>query len=376
MASKLKQLTKLGQSVWFDDVNRDVLQKGRLAELKQRYAVTGGTSNPTIFERAFADSHAYDDQFRALAARNWEPERILEDLALTDVQLAADLFRKVFNETGGEHGYISLEVSPRLAYDTEATVRSVKHLWASLNRPNVMIKIPGTIEGLPAIETCLEAGINVNITLLFSISNYAEVAQAYMSALEKRLAIGQRIDNIASVASFFVSRVDALADSRLADVRADVMTADEKDEMHRLKGKIAIANAKLAYVRYQDLFGSDRWKALANAGARVQRCLWASTSTKNPDYPDTMYVDNLIGPDTVSTMTEATLLAFEDHGVVEETLTKDVDEAEESLRRFEALGLSLPDLTDELQRDGVAKFSDSYTAALESIKARAGSVGV
>ena len=376
MASKLKQLTKLGQSVWFDDVNRDVLQKGRLAELKQRYAVTGGTSNPTIFERAFADSHAYDDQFRALAARNWEPERILEDLALTDVQLAADLFRKVFNETGGEHGYISLEVSPRLAYDTEATVRSVKHLWASLNRPNVMIKIPGTVEGLPAIETCLEAGINVNITLLFSISNYAEVAQAYMSALEKRLAIGQRIDNIASVASFFVSRVDALADSRLADVRADVMTADEKDEMHRLKGKIAIANAKLAYVRYQDLFGSDRWKALANAGARVQRCLWASTSTKNPDYPDTMYVDNLIGPDTVSTMTEATLLAFEDHGVVEETLTKDVDEAEESLRRFEALGLSLPDLTDELQRDGVAKFSDSYTAALESIKARAGSVGV
>jgi transaldolase len=376
MASKLKQLTELGQSVWFDDVNRDVLQKGRLAELKQRYSVTGGTSNPTIFERAFADSHAYDDQFRALAARNWEPERILEDLALTDVQLAADLFRKVFNETGGEHGYISLEVSPRLAYDTEATVRSVKHLWASLNRPNVMIKIPGTIEGLPAIETCLEAGINVNITLLFSISNYAEVAQAYMSALEKRLAIGQRIDNIASVASFFVSRVDALADSRLADVRADVMTADEKDEMHRLKGKIAIANAKLAYVRYQDLFGSDRWKALANAGARVQRCLWASTSTKNPDYPDTMYVDNLIGPDTVSTMTEATLLAFEDHGVVEETLTKDVDEAEESLRGFEALGLSLPDLTDELQRDGVAKFSDSYTAALESIKARAGSVGV
>ena len=376
MASKLKQLTELGQSVWFDDVNRDVLQKGRLAELKQRYSVAGGTSNPTIFERAFADSHAYDDQFRALAARNWEPERILEDLALTDVQLAADLFRKVFNETGGEHGYISLEVSPRLAYDTEATVRSVKHLWASLNRPNVMIKIPGTVEGIPAIETCLEAGINVNITLLFSISNYAEVAQAYMSALENRLSGGQRIDNIASVASFFVSRVDALADSRLADVRADVMTAEENDEMHRLKGKIAIANAKLAYVRYQDLFGSDRWKALANAGARVQRCLWASTSTKNPDYPDTMYVDNLIGPDTVSTMTEATLLAFEEHGVVEETLTKDVDEAEESLRRFEALGLSLPDLTDELQRDGVAKFSDSYTAALESIKARAGSVGV
>jgi transaldolase len=282
----------------------------------------------------------------------------------------------VFDETGGEHGYISLEVSPRLAYDTEATVRSVKHLWASLNRPNVMIKIPGTIEGLPAIETCLEAGINVNITLLFSISNYGEVAQAYMSALEKRLTVGQRIDNIASVASFFVSRVDALADSRLADVRADVMTAEEKDEMHRLQGKIAIANAKLAYVRYQDLFGSDRWKALSQAGARVQRCLWASTSTKNPDYPDTMYVDNLIGPDTVSTMTEATLLAFDDHGVVEETLTKDVDEAEESLRRFEALGLSLPDLTDELQRDGVAKFSDSYTAALESIKTRAGSVGV
>lgn len=376
MPGRLEALTRLGQSVWFDDINRDVYQSGRLAELKEHFAVTGGTSNPTIFERAFTGSQAYEDQFRALSGRGWEAERVLDELMITDVQLAADLFRDVYEDTQGADGYISIEVSPRLAYETEATIREVKRLADTVNRPNVMIKIPGTPEGIPAIQASLEAGINVNITLLFSIANYGEVAQAYMSALEKRLANGQRIDNIASVASFFVSRVDTLADSQLLDSMEVIHSEEEKQAMKALLGKIAIANAKLAYVRYQDLFGSERWKVLANAGARVQRCLWASTSTKNDDYRDVMYVEELIGPDTVNTMPESTLLAFQDHGEARETLSSGIPEAEDTIRQFEQLNFGMTEVTDELQREGVSKFVDSYTAALDAIKAKGAGVQV
>ena len=374
MTSNLKKLTEHGQSVWFDDINRDVIQSGRLAELKEHFAVTGGTSNPTIFERAFSDSHAYDEQFKVLASRGYDPKRILDDLAVTDVQLAADMFRDVYDQTDGRDGFISLEVSPKLAYDTEGTIREVKRLADTVNRPNVMIKIPGTAEGIPAIEASLEAGININITLLFSIANYGEVAEAYLSALEKRVADGQRIDNVASVASFFVSRVDTIVDSSLMDSVQSVSTEKEQYSLKGLEGKVAIANAKLAYADYQKLFSSDRWRSLERSGARVQRCLWASTSTKNEDYRDVMYVEQLIGPQTVNTMTESTLVAFQDHGVVGETLTEDIESAEATLRKFEELGLSLTELTDELQRQGVSKFSDSLSAALEAIKSRAAGV--
>ena len=376
MASRLSELNDLGQSVWFDDINRDVYQSGRLAELKEHFAVTGGTSNPTIFERAFTGSSAYDEQFRALSSHGWEAERVLDELMITDVQLAADLFRDVYDKTQGKDGYVSIEVSPKLAYDTEATISEVKRLADSVNRPNVMIKIPGTPEGIPAIEASLEAGINVNITLLFSIANYGEVAQANMSALEKRLANGQRIDNIASVASFFVSRVDTLADSQLLDSMEVIHSEQEKSAINALLGKIAIANAKLAYVRYQDLFGSERWKTLQDAGARVQRCLWASTSTKNDAYRDVMYVEELIGPDTINTMPESTLLAFQDHGEARETLTSGIPEAEETIRSFEQLNFGMAEVTDELQREGVTKFVDSYNLALEAIKSRGAGVRV
>jgi transaldolase len=368
MASKLFELRDLGQSIWFDDINRDVIHSGRLKELRDRYAVTGGTSNPTIFEKAFTGSEAYEEHFRALEKRNWPPERIVDELQITDVQLAADLFREVFDRTNGDDGYVSIEVSPLIANDTEATIREARRIWEAVNRPNVMVKIPGTSAGIPAIETCLSEGININITLLFSISNYAQVAHVFMSALEKRLEAGEPIDKIASVASFFVSRVDTLVDSKI-DAQGDA-------ELAELRGKVGIANAKLAYQRYLELFGSGRWQRLADAGARVQRCLWASTSVKDPRYRDVMYAEELAGPNTVDTMPESTILAFEDHGEVAPRLTMDVGAAIDVLRRLGERGISLDAITDQLQVEGVQKFVDSYNQALQAIRQRSHGVNV
>lgn len=373
--NNLYKLTALGQSVWFDDINREAITSGKLARLIQQYNVTGGTSNPTIFEKAFSGTSAYDEQFRTLAQERSSAEEIQDVLALTDVQLAADEFRDVFERTDGKDGYVSLEVAPGYAHDTEGTKSETRRLFQALDRPNTMIKIPGTPEGVPAVEQCLFEGINVNITLLFSVESYEAVLEAYVYAMEKRLASQLPVSGIASVASFFISRVDTMADERLEKL-AEQASGDEKARILSLRGKLGIANAKLAYQKYLEMTGSDRWKRLAAAGASVQRCLWASTSTKNPEFKDTLYVDTLIGPDTVNTLPEDTVYAFAEHGIAAETLTDDVVEAEQLVRDLEAVGLNLHALADDLQREGVEKFAKSYNDAIAAIKERSRQAGV
>ena len=376
MNDPLYRLADFRQSVWFDDINRDVINSGRLDELIAEYNVTGGTSNPTIFEKAFSGSDAYEEQFRELVKDISTPEGIQDMLAITDVQLAADRLRPVYERTEGGDGYVSLEVAPAYANDTVRTISETRRLWAALERPNVMIKIPGTSAGLPAIETCLTEGINVNITLLFSVESYRQVAEAHVRALEKRAAGGQPIDGIASVASFFVSRVDTMADDRLTALAEAAPSSERKAAILELRGKLGVANAKLAYQVYLDITQSDRWRRLAEHDARPQRCLWASTSTKNPAYSDILYVDELIGPETVNTMPEDTILAFADHGHPRETLTAGVEEARALMPRLQEAGLDLEAVTRDLQVEGVDKFAKSYDDAIKAIKDRSQSVGV
>jgi transaldolase len=329
--------------------------------------VTGGTSNPSIFEKAVGGSDVYDDDIRRLAAAGREVEAIYDELTITDVGLSADEFRAAYDSTSGADGFASLEVPPDLAYDTEATVREARRLFAALGRPNAMIKIPGTRPGLPAIEQCLAEGININITLLFGVENYEQVANAYIAALEKRLAAGQAIDSIASVASFFVSRVDTLVDEKL-QAKMGQSSDGKRLKLRGLMGRAAVANAKIAYQRYRRIFSGPRWQALADKGARTQRCLWASTSTKNPEYRDVMYVEELIGPDTINTVPQATLDAFREHGDVALTLDEDVAGARHTLMAIEEAGISIKEVTDELQVEGVKLFCDAYDKARETIR--------
>lgn len=368
MNDNLYKLADLGQSVWFDDVNRDVISSGKLDTLIGEFNVTGGTSNPTIFEKAFSGSNAYEEQFRQLTREASTPEGVQDALAITDVQLAADRVRHVFDRTNGADGYISLEVAPTYANDTERTISETRRLWRALGRPNVMIKIPGTPAGLPAIEVCLSEGINVNITLLFSVESYRQVAEAHVRALEKRVAAGESIDSIASVASFFVSRVDTLADDRLTALAEKAQSPERKQEILALRGKLGVANARLAYQVYLGIIGSDRWQKLVAAGARSQRCLWASTSTKNPAYRDVMYVEALIGPDTVDTMPPQTIEAFRDHGIVARTVDAEVDHARRAIADLEALGIPLASVTDKLLVDGLASFQKSFDGLLERLE--------
>ena len=334
--TKIHELYKLGQSIWYDNIERDLIDSGELQALIDE-GISGVTSNPSIFQKAIAGSDAYAAALQALAAEGIDTLQIYESLAIEDIQRAADLLYPVYEETDGKDGYISLEVNPTLAHDTEGTIAEARRLFATLGRPNAMIKVPATQAGIPAIATLIGEGININVTLLFANDNYEQVAQAYIDGLEEYARQGGDIDHVASVASFFVSRVDAIVDMALEAVGNE-----------DLQGKIAIANAKVAYTIYEDLFGNERWQALAGQGARAQRLLWASTSTKNPAYPDTMYVDGLIGLDTVNTAPPATVVAFQDHGTVEITLTVDVDEAREQLAQLEALGISLDDDRDAL----------------------------
>jgi len=294
--------------------------------------------------------------------------QIYDELTTTDVGMSTDVFRAIYDETEGADGFASLEVSPLIANDTQASIEAAKRLFAKLDRPNAMIKIPGTPDGIPAIERCLADGLNINITLLFGVENYEQVAWAYVSALEKRWAAGKPINRIASVASFFVSRVDTLTDKKLEERIAKAGIEKERNELKSLLGKAGIANAKIAYAKYNEIFSGTRWKVLADGGARVQRCLWASTSTKNPNYRDVMYAEGLIGPDTINTMPQTTLDAFRDHGVVAPTLVKDVDEAFATIQRLEAVGIDFKAVTDELQVEGVRLFSESFAKANESIK--------
>lgn len=358
MTNPLLQLKDPGQSVWYDNLNRDLIRSGELQRLVNEDGVSGGTSNPAIFEKAVGASDAYDDDIRELAGQGLGLDEVFDGLTVTDIQLSCDIFAPIYRETAAADGYASLEVSPEIANDTEKTVYDAKRLFGALDRHNAMIKIPGTPAGLPAIEDCLASGLNINITLLFGVENYEKVAWAYVSALEKRRDAGLPIDRIGSVASFFVSRVDTLVDQKLEELgRMD------------LAGQAGVANAKIAYAKFQEVFGSERWKPLEAAGARVQRPLWASTSTKNPSYRDVIYVEELIGRNTVNTMPQNTLEAFRDHGVVRpDSIEEGVGEAFALMRDLESAGIDFSAVTDELQVQGVKVFSDSFARARETVE--------
>ncbi len=357
LENPLKLLAKQGQSVWYDNIHRAMLHSGELERLIERDAVTGITSNPAIFEKAITGSADYDEAIRALLARN--PGRVARDLfydlAVEDIQQAADRFRPVYEATDGRDGFVSLEVSPDLAYEVEATVAEAVHLWERLDRPNAMIKVPATQQGVAAFETLVAQGINVNVTLLFSVARYESIAQAYIRALQRRHEQGLSISGIASVASFFVSRVDSALGQPLSDASRP-----------ELQGVIAIANAKLAYQRYQAMFGAA-FAALAADGAQPQRLLWASTSTKDPAARDVLYVESLIGPETVNTLPPATLEAFRDHGVVAESLTLGVEEAMNAVNALTAAGVDLTEITDRLEADGVGSFADAFRNVLAAL---------
>ena len=357
MNTPITKLTSLGQSLWYDNIQRKILENGEFKAMIERGEIRGVTSNPTIFNNAIAKSTDYDSALTPLAWAGWDAEKIFWQLAIEDIRAACDAFLPLYEESNGGDGYVSLEVSPHLAHDTEATAAQAQQLWARVKRPNLMVKIPATKEGVPAIRKAITAGVNINVTLIFSLKRYAEVMDAYLQGLEDRAALGHPIDHIASVASFFVSRVDTKIDPKLP-------------EGSGLKGKAAIANAKLAYEQYHQTFAGMRWEKLKYKGARVQRPLWASTSTKNPAYPDTIYVDNLIGPETVNTVPPATLEAFKDHGVAAITLVRGLDEAEEAIKQLETAGISMDVVTQELEDEGVKAFADAFAQLLATIDER------
>jgi transaldolase / glucose-6-phosphate isomerase len=370
----LRALQGHGQSPWLDYIRRGLVTSGELARLVSEDGLRGVTSNPAIFEKAIAGSSDYAAAIQELAPRCQGAKELYERLAIRDVQDAADALRGVYDETGGRDGYVSLEVSPALSRDTRGTVEEARRLWNAVDRPNAMIKVPATPEGIPAIETLLTEGLNVNVTLLFSLAAYERVARAYLGALERRAALGRDVSRVASVASFFVSRIDAVVDGLIEERLAAILGHREQAVLRGLLGQVAIANAKLAYRRYQELFGGDRWRALAHRGARTQRVLWASTGTKNAAYRDVRYVEELIGPDTVNTIPPATYDAFREHGLARETLTRGYDEAEQALETLAASGISLDDVTDRLLDDGVRLFVDAFEKLLAAVE-RARTVG-
>ena len=357
--SRLHELSAKGQSVWIDSISREWLQNGFLEKLIREDAVVGVTSNPTIFQKALAGGSRYDEQLKEVLAEEQEPKEIFYRLAVRDIEDACDVLRPVWDGGGGKDGYVSMEVDPTLAYDRDATVDEAMRLHEWIDRPNLFVKIPATEPGLGAIEECIARGRSINVTLIFGLDRYAAVAEAYVKGLERLVEDGGDPRRVASVASFFVSRVDTEADRRLDEAGAP-----------ELKVRLAIANAKLAYERYGEIFAGPRWEVLAEKGATPQRCLWASTSTKNPDYPDTLYVDGLIGPETVNTMPVETVDAFQDHGRIGLTLERGIDEAEEVFRRVAEAGVDYDDVTATLEREGVEKFSDSFEELLDGIRAK------
>ncbi len=355
----LQQLAEAGQSVWIDYLSRPFIEQGGLQSLVDE-GVVGVTSNPTIFQAAIAEGDAYDEQIKAVSETETEPKEIFIALARDDIRAACDVLRPVWDAGNGKDGWVSLEVDPNLAHDTQGTIDEAKRLHALVDKPNLFIKIPATPEGLPAIEETIAAGIPVNVTLIFSLERHREVAEAYVRGLQRLVGGGGDPSKLASVASFFVSRVDTEADRRL----------DEIGGHDELKGTLAIANAKLAYVTYQQIFSGSEWAELENAGATAQRCLWASTSTKNPEYRDVIYVEELIGPDTVNTMPRETVEAFQDHGITEVTLTRDVDGARAVLEAFEEAGIEYDDVVDTLEREGVEKFAKSFQQLFADVEAK------
>jgi transaldolase len=360
--SRLHELSELGQSVWIDYLSRQMLRSGELARMMEEDAVVGVTSNPTIFQKAISEGDAYDEQLREVLAEEDDPKEVFLKLAVDDVQNACDLLRPVWDGGHGQDGYVSIEVDPNLAFDTDGTIAEAQRLHDLVDRPNCFVKIPATKDGLPAIEEMVARGHNINVTLIFSLQRYAEVVEAYLSGLERLVESGRDPSSVASVASFFVSRVDTEADKRL----------DEAGAPEELKGKLAVANAKLAYQRYKELFSGERWEKLAAKGAKSQRCLWASTSTKNPAYRDVMYVEELIGPKTVNTMPEETIEAFQDHGEVALTLEQDVDEAKRVFEQIAEAGIDYDDVVVTLEQEGVQKFADSFSELIDGVESKRG----
>ena len=356
MNERLKKLQEIGQSVWVDSISRDDIEGGELRRMIED-GVLGVTSNPTIFQKAIATSELYDDQLRELLEKTDDPREIFRQIAVTDIRDACDVFMPVYERTQRKDGYVSLEVAPELAFDTEGTIERAKLLWEMVDRPNLLVKIPATKEGLPAIEESIASGVSINVTLIFSLDRYRAVAETYIRGLKRFVDAGGDPSKVASVASFFVSRVDTETDKRLDEIgRPD------------LKGKLAIANAKLAYAAFEEIFSGPEWESLESRGASKQRPLWASTSTKNPEYKDTIYVDNLIGPDTVNTMPKETLVATMDHAEVRPTLKEDVEEAHRLFEQLKEAGIDYDDVTEVLEEEGVQKFIDSYEELLEGIR--------
>jgi transaldolase len=358
-------LGMLGQSIWLDYIRRDLIAGGGLRHLIEDDGLRGMTSNPSIFEKAIAESRDYDADIRALAMEGKGTEAIHETLSQRDVQSAADEFRPLYDRTDGKDGYISLEVNPHLAHDTAGTTEEACRLWAALNRPNVFIKVPATAEGLPAIRQLISEGININVTLLFGLPRYRQVAEAYIAGIEARAAQGKPVKHVVSVASFFVSRIDALVDPLLE--KLITQGGEEADLAKKVRGQVAIASAKMAYQMYKDTFGSDRFKKLAAQGARVQRLLWARTGTKNPNYSDVKYVEALLGPDTVNTVPPETLDAYRDHGEPKARLEQDVKEACRVLDRLAELGISIDNVTQQLEDEGVEKFNKPFDKLMETL---------
>ncbi len=362
MSNKLKELEKFGQSVWLDNISRDKIKKGELKNLISEIGMKGVTSNPSIFQKAIGSGNAYDEQIKSILSKDDEIsiEDLFEQLAVKDIQDGCDILRPVYDKTNGFDGYVSIEVAPGLAYETDKTIEEARRLFKSVNRPNVMIKIPGTSEGLPAIKQMISEGVNINITLIFSPKVYEDVVEAYLSGLEERIKKNESINQIASVASFFISRIDSMVDKEL-----------EKKGNKDLQGKIAIANAKLVYQTSKKLFGSERFKKLEAKGAKLQRLLWASTSTKNPNYPETLYVDELIGKNTVNTMPDETIEAFKEHGNLKDAIETDLDKAQNEMNKLKELSISFDEVTDRLTKEGVDKFIASYNELISEIKNKA-----
>ena len=371
--NKLQELHDVGQSIWLDSIDRRMLHDGELDRRISDDALTGMTSNPTIFQKALASSNAYDEQIAESEEKDLSTWELFELLETTDVRDACDHFAAVYSSTRGADGYVSIEVSPGVSGSADATVEEARRLWKTVDRPNVMVKVPGTPEGAIAVRRLIAEGINVNITLLFAIEAHERVIEAYLAGLEDRVKAGKPIDGLASVASFFVSRVDTEIDKRLDGMIAKADAA-EKERLKMLKGRAAIANAKLAYRLFRQKFTGPRWEALAKQGARLQRPLWASTSTKNPEYRDVMYVEELIGPDTVDTMPPATIEAFREHGVVDRTVDRKVPASEGLLKEIEAAGISVKEVTEKLLVDGIASFQKSFDELIAGLESKVGSL--
>ena len=371
MTSLVQKLNQIGQSIWYDNIERKLLKDGTLEGMFNRGEIRGITSNPSIFNKAISQSDEYDEEIKSLTQESLSRENVYESLAISDIQAAADLFRPLYDQTGGDDGYVSLEVSPYLAHDADQTISEANRLWNDVNRPNLMVKIPATKAGLPAITETIAAGINVNVTLIFSLDRYREVREAYLAGLEKRASAGKTIANIASVASFFISRIDTKVDKQLESL-TKIATAEEKQRIEQLMGKTAVASGKLAFQDYEDTFGDKgtRFGKLKPLGAKRQRVLWASTSTKNPAYSDTKYVEEMIGPLTINTVPPNTLIAFLDHGLVERTIDQNVEAARNVIAGLSGVGIDLGQATQELEDEGVKSFADAYTSLLDSLQNR------